>query len=222
MPPIMILRATTAMMSKILACAAALVWRQGSATPPPIPALSMELCADMYDSTLSNETIVPQLTFNYTLCISASKTSWSRVETAGAAKGDALIFNGTHLITLSNSPRTGKVCTIAPGTSPHPLEEPPFSLFAIPKTAIMDGATTVDGVRASVWRATVAAEGKSPESWLSFYADADDQLVRRESLTRDGGPDTTTTMRNDWFARGGFTTVIPPGAFLPPSGADCE
>lgn len=181
------------------------------ATPPPLPQLNGEFCADMFDATFVSGNLQPELTFNYTLCISASAKSWKRVD---EGRGE-LIFNGTHLITLTASPRTGHPeCTIAPSTSPDPLKGLPFTLLVIPDNAVMTGATTLDGQRTTMWQALV---GDSPETNLTFFSNNENQLVRRDSTTHDPK---TTDVRNDFFARSNYTTTIPAGSFLAPS--DCH
>lgn len=186
------------MMLKLLALSALAAADAVLAAADAVPTPSQEFCADMYDTTLSNGTIVPQLVYNYTMCVSASKTSWTRVD----PKFGKLVFNGTHLITVSKAPRTGTTCEVTPTRSANPLEELPFTLLDVPADATSAGAATVDGTACTEWRAAN----------VSFFVTATDELARRDAAA-DGG---ATVVRNDFFARGAYSRAVPADAFATP------
>jgi hypothetical protein len=113
-----------------------------------------------------------------------------------------LVFNGTHLITVSKAPRTGTTCEIQPTRSANPLEELPFTLLDVPADATSAGAATVDGTACTEWRADN----------VSFFVTATDELARRDAAA-DGG---ATVVRNDFFARGAYSRAVPADAFATP------
>ena len=175
---------------------------------PPTP--NREFCAEMYDFTVSNGSVVENLVFNYTMCVSATAVSWKRVD---AAKGE-LVFNGTHLITLSYNGRLGKHCSCDPSHTAKPLDALPFTLLSVPEDAVAQGARTVDGVDVTLWTSTEAADpvAGTPATALSFYVDGEDRLVRRAADAADDG----TVTVNDFVARGGYSATVPAGAFAAP------
>lgn len=82
------------------------------------------------------------------LCVDASRKSWKRVD---AGKG-TLIFNGTHLITLSESGRLKGKCTVAPTKGGDPLQAMPFTMIMVDQQASYNGSTQRDSVACDLWQ----------------------------------------------------------------------
>lgn len=193
---------------------------RGNSPPTTPPLVNQLFCSDVLDQTFINgaPTPSPGLTFKYNLCIDTKSRSWRRVD---AGIGD-LIFNGTHLITLSTRKAS---CTIE-AYQGDPLKAMPFTEFIIDAQATYNGTTSVDGAEADVWHAHRIAQPneRQPDASMRWY-------VKRPSnelvlITADIGVQPNypqpAVVRKDFFARGNYTTTVPRSVFEKPAGVKCH
>ena len=183
------------------------------------PTLARTFCTDKLDQTSVDGKVSPALTFKYRLCVDTDRKSWRRSD---SGVGD-LIFNGTHLITISV--RRGYTCSVSPPYQGDPLKAMPFTALVIDAGATPNGTTTLDGVDADVWVAhrDAVPAARQPDEFMYWYVSAARALVRATADVKPQGDyPQGALLTYDYFASGNFTTDVPPGTFKPPPETKCS